>query len=77
MNIEALLNPSAKAQNLDETTDEEICQAVQDARKAEYEVTDSRDCRSDDEVPCPTCREVLQAVSVINSYVSILDNTLA
>jgi hypothetical protein len=77
MNIEALLNPAAEAQNLDETTDEEICQAVQDARKAEYEATDSGDCGSDDEVHCPTRREVLQAVSVINSYIDNLNDALA
>ena len=76
MNIEALLNPAAEAQNLDEMTDEEICQAVQDARKAEYEATDSGD-HSDDEAPCPTRREVLQAVSVINSYVDNLDDAIA
>lgn len=54
MNIEALLNPAAKAQNLDETTDEESCQVVQDAQKAEYKAMDGGDCDSDDEAPCPS-----------------------
>jgi hypothetical protein len=62
---------------MDETTNEEICQAVQDAQKAEYKVTDSGDCGSDDEAPCPTHHEVLQAVSVINSYIDNLDDALA
>ena len=77
MNIEPLLNPVAKAQNLDEMTDEEICQAIQDAQRAEYEVTDSGDCGSDDKAPFPTHCEVLQAVSIINSYIDNLDNALA
>ena len=72
MNIEALLNPATKAQNLDEMTDEKICQAVQDAWRAEYEVTDSGDCGSNDEAPFPTHYEALQAVSVINSTLIIL-----
>ena len=75
MDIKALFNPAAETQNLDEMTNEEICQAVQDAQKAEYEVTDSGE--SDGEAPCPTHCEVLQAVSVINNYVDNLDDTLA
>ena len=33
MDLDALLNPEDKAQDMEETTDEEICQAVLDAQK--------------------------------------------
>jgi len=33
MDLDALLNPEDEAQDMEETTDEEICQAVLDAQK--------------------------------------------
>ena len=77
MNIETFTNPAIEAQNLDEMTDEEICQAIQDAWREEYKVTDSGDCGSDDKTHCPPHHEVLQAVCVINSHVDNLDDALA
>jgi len=55
------------------TTDEEICQAVLDAWKAEEEgKINGGDDDVDDNVAveaCPTHRKILQAASVINSHI--------
>jgi hypothetical protein len=81
MDLEALLNPADESRVMDETTDEEICQAVLDARKAQEEVLiNGGDDDVDDDASvelCPTHREVLQAASVINKYIDTLDDPIA
>ncbi|KAF8224306.1 hypothetical protein L208DRAFT_1312310 [Tricholoma matsutake] len=83
MYIEALLNPADELpQVMEETTDEEICQAMLDARKAQEEglINGGDDDVDDDSSaiePCPTHREVLQAASVINKYIDTLDDPIA
>jgi hypothetical protein len=70
MDINALLNPAGESQLLDNMLNQEICKAVQDSHREVEAPIDSDD---DDNAPvdaCPTRREVLQAVSVINSYVN-------
>ena len=77
MGINMLLNPADESKLLDDMSDQEICKAVQDLRKEAETPIDNRD---DDDAPvdaCPTRREVLQAVSVINSYVNNLDSPFA
>jgi hypothetical protein len=77
MNIDTLLNPAHESQLLDDTSDEEIFKAVQDSRK---EAEASVNSGFNDDAPidtCPTRRELLQAVSVINDYVNTLDSTFA
>jgi len=62
MDIEALLNPADESQVMDETTDEEICQAVLDVRRAQEEgLINGGDDDVDDDAsvePCPMHREV-------------------
>jgi hypothetical protein len=83
MDIEALLNPVDELpQVMEETTDEEICQAVLDAKKAqEAGLINGGDDDVDDDPsaiePCPTHREVLQAASVINKYIDTLNDPIA
>ncbi|KAF8228864.1 hypothetical protein L208DRAFT_1402999 [Tricholoma matsutake] len=81
MDIEALLNPADKSHVIDETTDEEICQAVLDAQKAQEEgLINGGDNDVDDDAPvepCPTCRKVLQAAAVINKYIDGVDDPSA
>jgi DDE superfamily endonuclease len=77
MDINTLLNPANESQLLDDTSDQEICKAVQDSRKEAEAPSDSD---FDDDTPVnarPTRRELLQSVSVINSYVSTLDSAFA
>lgn len=81
MDIEGLLNSADESHVIDETTDEEICQAVLDARKAQEEGPingGDNDIDNDAPVePCPTRREVLQAASVINKYIDSVDDPVA
>ncbi|KAF8232517.1 hypothetical protein L208DRAFT_1397341, partial [Tricholoma matsutake] len=81
MDIEGLLNSADKSHVIDETMDEEICQAVLDAQKAQEEgPINGGDNDIDDDAPvepCPTCREVLQAASVINKYIDSVDDPVA
>ncbi|KAF8218789.1 hypothetical protein L208DRAFT_1419414, partial [Tricholoma matsutake] len=81
MDIEGLLNSADKSHVIDETMDEEICQAVLDAQKAQEEgPINGGDNDIDDDAPvepCPTCRKVLQAASVINKYIDSVDDPVA
>ena len=81
MDIEALLNSADESQVINETTDEEICQAVLDARKAQEEgLINDGDNDIDDDASielCPMHREVLQATSVIDKYIDTLDDPVA
>lgn len=78
MDIEQLLNPVDESQVIEEVSDEEICKAVLDARKAREEAVTSGGDDGDafDEAP-PTYLEVLQAAAVINKYVGGLDGAFA
>ena len=78
MNINTLLNPAHESQLLDDTSDQDIFEAVRVLRKEAKTLIESN--FDDDDVPvdaCPTCREVLKAVSIVNNYVSMLDGTFA
>jgi hypothetical protein len=81
MDIDGLLNPVGKDQDLDNVTDEEICQAVLDAHKAREEADiNGGDDGTDDIAPVeprPTRREVLQAASVISRYPAYVDDPVA
>ncbi|KAF8239648.1 hypothetical protein L208DRAFT_1236572 [Tricholoma matsutake] len=81
MDIEALLNLADESHVIDETTDEEICQAVLDAQKAQEEgPINGGDNDVDDDAPvepCPTHCEVLQAAAVINKYIDGVDDPSA
>ena len=61
MSIEALLNPEGKRETMDESTDEEIYQAVDDGPVQ----------------TCPTIHEVLQAAATLNRYIDELDDPIA
>ena len=78
MDINTLLNPAHESQLLDDTLDQDIFEAVRGSRKEAKTPIESN--FDDGDVPvdaCPTRREVLQAVSVVNNYVSMLDGTFA
>jgi hypothetical protein len=81
MDIEALLNPPEESQMVEATTDEEICRAVLATYKLqEGGLISSGDDNVEEDAPvepCPTYREVLQAVSIINRYVDHVDNPVA
>ena len=80
MDINALLNPADESRLLDDTSDQEIYEAVQDSRKGADPAEALIDSDIESDVPvntCPTRRELLQAASVINSYVNTLDSTFA
>jgi hypothetical protein len=73
MDINTLLNPVDESQVMDETTDEEIYQAVMDTQEAqENTIINGGDGDPDDNAlveDCLTHHEVLQAASVINRYI--------
>ncbi|KAF8225681.1 DDE-domain-containing protein, partial [Tricholoma matsutake] len=81
MDIKSLLNSVAKSWVIDETTDEEIYQAVINARQAqENGIINGGDDDANDDGPiedCPTCCDALQAASVINRYIEHLDDPVA
>jgi hypothetical protein len=81
MCTEALINPAKESETIDETTDEEICRAVQKAREAQElaEVNGGDDDEDDDaaveEIPCR--HEVLKATSIISKYINMMDDPTA
>ena len=81
MSLEALLNPTEESQVMDETTDEEICHAVQNARRADENLdrNGGDDDADDDAEPeaIPSRKEVLKAVSTISGYIAGLDKPIA
>ena len=81
MDLEHLLNPIDESQVIEETSDEEICKAVLDARKArEALAINGGDDIDDDDASgdvCPTSQEVLRAGAVIKRYVDGLDSAFA
>jgi len=76
-----VLNPVDESRVIDETTDEEIYQAVIDARQAqENTIMNGGDDDAEDDGPIedrPTRREALQATSVVNQYINGLDDPVA
>ncbi|KAG6872986.1 hypothetical protein C0992_009213 [Termitomyces sp. T32_za158] len=81
MTVEALLNPADEAHHMEQATDEDICQAVLDARQAQEdaEMTGGVDDINDD-APVqarPARREVLQAASLIKSYTDGMEGPVA
>ncbi|KAI0245438.1 hypothetical protein BJV78DRAFT_1138610 [Lactifluus subvellereus] len=78
MDIKSLLNPAAESQVIDMTTDEEIYQAVIDARSAQEDtIINGGDDDTNDGGPiedCPTRCEALQAASVLSRYVDHINN---
>jgi len=76
IDINSLLNPADESRLLDDSSDQEICNAVLDSHKEASSLVVNNDLNSDAPT-CPTRREVLQAVSVINTYINTLDTTFA
>jgi DDE superfamily endonuclease len=81
MGVEALLNPIEESQVLDETSDEDICRAVLNARRAQEnsQGNGGDDDADDDAEPeeIPSHQEVLRAVSIIDGYVAGVDDPIA
>ena len=81
MSIEVLLNPQEELLTIEETTDEEIFQAVIDAKEVHEESPhDKGDNDIEDDSPsdiCPTCNEALQAALVVKKYIQELNNPFA
>ena len=79
MGLQELLNPADEAWLMDETTDDEIFQAVMAVQEAQDEarpVAGGGD--SDDNVDHPPTRqEVLAAVAIVNNYIVALDDPVA
>ncbi|KIO10228.1 hypothetical protein M404DRAFT_129242 [Pisolithus tinctorius Marx 270] len=75
MDINALLNPAVEAHQAFEATDEDIYEAVMDAKRAWEEPAKSDDV--DDESDAPTCNEALQAALLLQKYTKALDNPFA
>ena len=81
MGIEALLNPIEESQAMDESSDEGICRAVMNARRAqENSEGNGGDNDADDDVEPKDIisrQEVLRAVSIIDGYVAGVDDSVA
>ncbi|KAK2465871.1 hypothetical protein APHAL10511_001512 [Amanita phalloides] len=80
MSIDALLNPAAESQVIDETTEEEICEAVLEAREAREQAVNNGGDNVDNDAPVnprPTYREVLCAASTIKHYIDGIDDPIA
>ena len=79
MDIEYLLNSPGESCVLTETSDQEIYEAVIDAITAceNLDISGSDDVGNGPIEPCPTCRDVLKAVSIIEKYTSDLNDPLA
>lgn len=80
MDVESLLNPAGESQILTEASDKEIYQAVIDsiAARENIEINGGDDVDEDIPIePRPTCRNVLKAVSTINSYINDMNNPVA
>ena len=80
MDISELLNPAVEAHQLFEATDQDIYEAVMEAKEAQEESTRSNetsDANLDDPVePVPTCIEALQAALLLQKYTRDLDDPI-
>jgi len=81
MDIDTLLNPETERCVMDETTDEEIFEAVMESRRAEENgPMNSGDDDVDDDACVearPTRHEAMQAASVMKRYIDDLDDPFA
>jgi len=80
MDIENLLNPVEESQNMQETSDKGIFDAVMECKKARENAHIMGGDDVDDTSPCeplPSRCEVLHAALVINRYVQNIDDPLA
>jgi hypothetical protein len=81
MDIDTLLNPETKRCVMDETMDEEIFEAVMESRRAEENGPMNSGDDDVDNDACiearPTCREAMQAASVMKRYIDNLDDLFA
>jgi hypothetical protein len=77
MDIAELLNPAVESHNLFDTTDEDIFNAVMDAKRFEENGGDDDDGGDNDDDPGPTRRELLQAVLMLRKHVATLDDPFA
>ena len=75
MDIEALLNPPEESSMMDDTTDEEIFQAVMDVKEDNGGHGDIDGDAAD--IPGPTRNEALQAALMLQRYVQDLDDPFA
>ncbi|KAM6499428.1 hypothetical protein JOM56_004936, partial [Amanita muscaria] len=75
ISIEALLNPAVEAEDSTiDLSDEEILQAVRDAREGDGEGEDEGE---GDAKEVPSRKEVLQATAIINCFAEKLDDPVA
>jgi hypothetical protein len=80
MDIESLLNPTEESQNMQETSEEDIFDAVMECRNAREDEPITGGDDVDDTSPCkppPSRCEVLQAALIINRFVQNIDDPLA
>lgn len=79
MDIESLLNPAGKSHILTEASDQEIYLVVINSIVAceNIEINGGDDVDEDIPIkPCPTCCDVLKAMSTINSYIDDMNNPI-
>ena len=81
MDIESLLNPTEESVIIDNTTDQEIYEAVMASRNAqENALINGGDDDTDDNglsEPYPTYKEVLAAVSIVKKHIDLDSDPLA
>ncbi|KIK78415.1 hypothetical protein PAXRUDRAFT_164093 [Paxillus rubicundulus Ve08.2h10] len=82
MDIEELLNPAKERQDLFEATDQDICNAVMEAKVAQENTAAAGGSNeldnSDESVKPPhTHKEALQAALILEEYISELDGPFA
>ncbi|KAF8559500.1 hypothetical protein OG21DRAFT_1502741 [Imleria badia] len=78
MNIDELLNPAVEAHQIFDATDEDIYQAVMDAKKAREASVKGCDLDSDEAVEQMTTRdEAFQAALSLRKYTKYLDDPFA
>ena len=81
MDINSLLNPEGESHFSMEVSNKEIFELVMDAIQARENLEkDGRDDHADEDGPvhpCPSCRDVLRAISTIIQYVLDLNDPIA
>ena len=77
MSIAELLNPAYEAHNIYDATDQDIYEAVMDAKKAREGMDNNSDSPMIDAAPTRTRTEALQAVCVLLEYTQGIDTKYA
>ncbi|KAF8228036.1 hypothetical protein L208DRAFT_1123384, partial [Tricholoma matsutake] len=82
MDIEAVLNPADESQVINETTDEDICWAVLNAKNTQEDGLfnggdDNVNSESLQSSPNNASNQQLKETSVINWYIDMLDDPIA